>query len=98
MLEKTVQTKPPTPLSAQVSQLDLANKKRKQDQNGKEVVDERKGHPSKEAKPQKGSKLAKTTQIRSFSEGAIVDKRSDHQAKVPAWTPSIVCEKHRKIG
>ena len=31
-------------------------------------------------------------QIRSSSEGAITDKRGDSQAKVPAWTPSIVLD------
>ena len=32
-------------------------------------------------------------QTRSFSEGAITNRRGDHQSEVLAWTPSIVLDK-----
>ena len=62
---------------AQTSQLDLADKKRKPDQKGKEVMDERRKSPSKEAEAQKGSKQPRVTQTRSSSEGAITIGRDD---------------------
>ena len=83
----TIQTKPSTPPFTQVPQPDLVNKKRKQDQKDKEVVEEGNGLPSKEAKPQKGAKVARTMQTRSSSEGSIVERRHDRQTKVQAWKP-----------
>ena len=43
------------------------------------MVKEGKGHPSKEGEPQKGAKAAKTTHIRSLSEGSLVERGHDHQ-------------------
>lgn len=34
--------------------------------------------------------MAKTSQLRSSSEGSIVDKRRDHSSKVQAWAPPLV--------
>ena len=57
MPKKVVQTKlsilPPT----LVLQPNLANKKRKRDQKGKEVVEERKNLPPKEVEPYKGGDM-----------------------------------------
>ena len=66
---------------------DPANKKRKQDQKEKEVMEERKNLPPKEAEPYKRGKYARVTQTRSSSEGVIVYRRGDHQIEVLAWTP-----------
>ena len=79
-LEKAVQLKPATLPSTQVSQIDPADKKRKWDQKGKEVMEERRNLPSKEAEAQRGGKQAKAMQIRSSSKGAITDRRGDQQA------------------
>lgn len=54
--EVVVQTKSPTPPPTQISQPDLADKNKKWDQKVKEVVEEGKGLPPKEAEPQKGPK------------------------------------------
>ena len=51
VLETAIQTKSPTPTFAQVPHPDPAYKKRKWDYKGKEVVEERKDLPSKEAEP-----------------------------------------------
>ena len=64
----------------------------KQEQKGKEVMDERKGLPPREAEPQKGAKVARTMQKRSSSEGSIVERGHDHQAKVQAWNPLFVLD------
>ena len=55
-----IQTKPSTLPFTQIPQLDLADKKRKRDQKGKEAVEKGKGLPTREAKPQKGAKVART--------------------------------------
>ena len=75
--KKAIQTKPSTPPFTQASQLDLANKKRKMDQKGKEVVEEGKGLPSKEVDLQRGAKVAKTAHTRSSSEGSMVERGLD---------------------
>ena len=85
-----IQTKPPTPLLAQTSQPDPVDKKRKQDQKGKDVVEEGRGIPTKEPEPHKGDKVARTAQMRSSSEGAIVEWGCDHRTKVQAWNPPLV--------
>ena len=56
------------------------------------MVEEGKGHPSKEAKPQKGAKAAKTTHTRSSSEGSMVERGHDCQVKTPAWNPPLVLD------
>ena len=91
--KKVVQVKLPTLPPTQVLQLDPANKKRKRDQKGKEVVEERKNLPPKEVGPHKGGEHARVMQTRSSSEGAIVYRRGDHQTEVPTWTPSIVLDR-----
>ena len=93
MPKKALQAKLPTLPPIQVSQPNLTDKKRKRDQKGNEVVEERGNLPSKETKPQKRGKHARVAQTRSSSEGAIIDKRGDHQTEVLAWTPSIVLDK-----
>ena len=45
----------------QVPQLDPAEKKRKRDQKGKEVMEERKNLPPNKAEPQRGGKHARVT-------------------------------------
>ena len=92
MPKKAVQAKLPTFPPTQVLQPDPANKKRKQDQKEKEVMEERKNLPPKEAEPYKGGKYARVTQTRSSSEGVIVYRKGDHQIEVLAWTPSIVLD------
>lgn len=59
--EVAVQTKPPTPLPTQTSQLDPTSKKRKLKQKGKDVMKEGEAIPPKEPEPQKGAKVARTT-------------------------------------
>ena len=54
------------------------------------MKEERRNLPSKEAEGQRGGKQARVVQTRSSSEGAITDRRGDHQTEVLAWTPSIV--------
>lgn len=54
VLEKAIQTKPPTPPSIQALRPDPANHKRKRDKKSKEMVEEEKSHSSKEAEPQRG--------------------------------------------
>ena len=56
------------------------------------MKEERRNLPSKEAEVQGGDKQARVVQTRSSSEGAITDRRGDHQTEVPAWTPSIVLD------
>ena len=56
------------------------------------MKEERRNLPSKEAEVQGGGKQARVVQTRSSSEGAITDRRGDHQTEVPAWTPSIVLD------
>ena len=84
MPKKAIQAKLPTLPPTQVSQLDFTDKKRKQDQKGKEVVEKRRNFPSKEAKVQRRGKHARVVQTKYSSEGAIIDRRGDHQTKVPA--------------
>ena len=61
MLEKAIQAKLSILPFTQVPQLDPAEKKRKRDEKGKEVMEERKNLPPKEAKPQRGGKHARVT-------------------------------------
>ena len=56
------------------------------------MKEERRNLPSKEAEVQGGGKHARVVQTRSSSEGAITDRRGDHQTEVPTWTPSIVLD------
>ncbi|KAL0002753.1 hypothetical protein SO802_016534 [Lithocarpus litseifolius] len=58
-------------------QLEPADKKRKQEQNGKEVLEEGRGVPPKENEPQRGAKVAKTSQTRSLSDGVSGDRGCD---------------------
>ena len=92
MTEKAVQSKPPTLPSTHTSQPDHADKKRKQDQKGNEVIEERKTTSTKEAEVQRGGKQAKITQTRSASEGVVIDGRGDRQVEVPAWNPLMVLD------
>ena len=55
-------------------------------------MEERKILPPKEAKAQRGGKQARVMQTRSFSKGAIIDKRGDQQTEVLAWAPSLVLD------
>ena len=93
MPEVVIQTKPPTPFPAHPSQLDLADKKRKRDQKGQDVVEEREVVPFKEPKPQKRAKVAKVVQTRSLSESAIVEKGHDRHPKIQTWNPSLVLDR-----
>ena len=79
--------------STQVSQTDLVDNKRKRDQEGKEVMEERKNLPLKEVEAQRGGKQARVMQTRSSNEGAIIDRRGDQQTEVLAWAPSLVRDK-----
>lgn len=54
--EKAVQPKPTTLSSTQVSQIDPTDKKRKRDQKGKEVMEERRNLPLKEVESQRGAR------------------------------------------
>ena len=54
-----VQPKPTTLPSTKFFQTDLADKKRKRDSKGKEVMEERRYLPPKEAEAQKGGKQAR---------------------------------------
>ena len=49
--EVAIQTRPPTPLPIHTSLLELADKKRKWDKKGKDVVEEGKVIPSKDLEP-----------------------------------------------
>ena len=51
VLEVAIQTKPSTPLLAQTSQPDPADKKRKRDLKGKDVAEEGEVIPSKKPEP-----------------------------------------------
>ena len=53
--EKAIQTKPSTPPNTQAPQPNPTDKKMKRDQKCKEVMEEGKDLPSKEAEPQKGA-------------------------------------------
>ena len=55
-------------------------------------MEERRNLPSKEVEAQRGGKQARVMQTRSSSEGAITDRRSDQQAKIPAWAPPLVLD------
>ena len=70
----------PTPYDPQ---LELIDKKRKREQKGKDVMEEGRGVTSKENEPQKGAKVAKTTQTRSLSDGSLGDKGHDLHTRVP---------------
>ena len=82
--EKAVQAKTSSLPPTQTSQLDLVDKKRKWDQKGKKVMDERRKSPSKEVEAQKGSKQPRVMQTRSSSKGAITIRKGDQQMEVPA--------------
>ena len=90
--EKANQSKPPALPSTQTFQLEPADKKRKWDQKGKKVMDERRRSPSKEAEAERGGKQAKVIQMRSFSEGAITERKTNQQAEVLVWTPVMVLD------
>ena len=77
ILEKAVQPKPSTLPPTQVSQPDPVDKKKIQEQKGKEVTKERRSLPPKEAEVQRGGKQARVMQTRSSSEGAIIGKSGD---------------------
>ena len=63
VLERIVQPKPATLPSTQVSQTNLTHKKRKQDQKGKEVIEERKTSHLRKSRPREGaSKLGSCRQ------------------------------------
>ena len=55
-------------------------------------MEERRYLPPKEAEAQRGGKQVRVMQIRSFSEGVIVDMRGDQQKEVPAWAPFLVLD------
>ena len=82
MPEVAIQTKPPTPLPAHSSQPNLADKKRKQDRKGKDIVEEGEVVPSKEPEPQKEAKVVKVAQTRFSSKGAIVERGHDRCPRV----------------
>jgi len=81
------QAKHPSLPTLHKPQLEPADKKRKREQKGKEVMEEGRGVPPKEIEPQRGAKVAKTTQMRSSSDGAPGDKGRDLHTKVPNWNP-----------
>ena len=59
------------------------NKKRKREQKGKDMMEEGRGVPPKENEPQRGVKVAKTTQMRSSRDGVPGDRRHDLHTRVP---------------
>ena len=77
--EKANQSKPPAFPSTQTSQPKPADKKRKRDQKGKEVMDDRRKSLSRKVEAQRGGKQAKVIQTRSSSKGAIIERRIDQQ-------------------
>ena len=70
----------PTPHDPQP---ELADKKRKGEQKGKNVMEEGRGVPPKENEPQRGAKVAKTTQTRLLSNGVPRDRGHDLCTKIP---------------
>ena len=76
--EKAVHSKPFALPSRQTFQPESANKKRKRDQKGNEVMDKRRTSPSKEAEAQRGGKQAKVIQMRSSSEGVVTKRRANY--------------------
>ena len=59
------------------------DKKRKREQKGKDMMEEGRGVPPKENEPQRGVKVAKTTQMRSSRDGVPGDRRHDLHTRVP---------------
>ena len=55
-------------------------------------MDERRRSPSKEAKAERGGKQAKVIQMRSSSEGAITERKTNQQAEVLVRTPVMVLD------
>ena len=56
------------------------------------MVEEGRGVLLKEIEPQKGAKVAKTTQTKSLGDGAPGDKGRDLRTRVPNWTPPLVLD------
>ena len=77
------QAKHPFLSPPQDTQPEPVDKKKKWEQKGKGVMEEGRGVPPKEIEPQRRDKAAKTTQIRSFNEGAPRDRGLDLRTKVP---------------
>ena len=71
----------------------LANKKRKREQKGKDVMEEGRGVPPKENEPQRGAKVAKTTQTRSLSNRAPGDRGHNLHTKVPNQNSPLVLDR-----
>ena len=84
-LEEATQAKLLPPPSTQPLRLDPTDHKRKRDQKDPKVVEGGKSPLSKEVEPQKGAKQARVRQT-------LVDKRSDSQVGVLAWTPTITLD------
>nr|POE57240.1 hypothetical protein CFP56_01893 [Quercus suber] len=80
--EVTIQTRPPTPLPVHTSPSEPVDKRRKRDRKGKDVAEEGEVIPSKMLEPQKGAKIAKGTQKKSSSEGAIIERVPDCRPRV----------------
>ena len=72
--EVVAQTKLPPLPTPHDPQQKIYDKKRKREQEGKEVVEERRGGLPKEMEPQKWAKVAKTGQKKSLGDGAPRDK------------------------
>ena len=89
--EVAIQTRPPT-LPTHSSQPNLTNKKRKQDQNGKDIVEEGEIIPSKELEPQKRAKVVKVAQTMSSSKGVIVERGHDRRLRVQTWNPPLMLD------
>lgn len=78
--EVAIQTKPPTPFPTHTSEPNPANKKRKWDQKGKDVVEEGKVIPFKEP-----AKMAKGAQKKSLGNRALLEKGHDPRFWMPIW-------------
>ena len=53
-------------------------------------MEEGRGITTKEPEPHKGDKVDRIAQMRSSSEGAIVEWGRDRRTKVQAWNPPLV--------
>lgn len=80
MPEVAIQTKPPTPFPTHTFEPNPANKKRKWDQKGKDIVEEGKVIPFKEP-----AKMAKGAQKKSLGNRALVEKGHDPRFWMPIW-------------
>lgn len=88
-LEVAVHPQPVTPLTSRTSPAEALEKKWKRDKKGKEASEEGTIPPSKDPKPQKGTKVAKGSQRRNTEKILGTKIVLDRHNRVPIWNPMI---------